>query len=83
MNEEKFSALLSLAIVPQVVDIIVREVHLSDIEAINVFYQSETYALLEKEETKVWHYSPLAIYHIWKNERETGEIELPEEGLLV
>ena len=39
--------------------------------------------LLEKEETKVWHYSPLAIYHIWKNERETGEIELPEEGLLV
>ncbi len=83
MNEEKFSALLSLAIVPQVVDIIVREEHLSDIEAINVFYQSETYALLEKEETKVWHYSPLAIYHIWKNERETGEIELPEEGLLV
>lgn len=83
MNEEKFSALLSLAIVPQVVDIIVREEHLSDIEAINVFYQSETYALLEKEETKVWHYSPLAIYHIWKNERETGKIELPEEGLLV
>ncbi len=83
MNEEKFSALLSLAIVPQVVDIIVREEHLSDIEAINVFYQSETYALLEKEETKGWHYSPLAIYHIWKNERETGEIELPEEGLLV
>ena len=83
MNEEKFSALLSLAIVPQVVDIIVREEHLSDIEAINVFYQSETYALLEKEETKVWHYSPLAIYHIWKNERETGEIEFPEEGLLV
>lgn len=83
MNEEKFSALLSLAIVPQVVDIIVREEHLSDVEAINAFYQSETYALLEKEETKVWHYSPLAIYHIWKNERETGKIELPEEGLLV
>lgn len=83
MNEEKFSALLSLAIVPQVVDIIVREEHLSDVEAINVFYQSETYALLEKEETKVWHYSPLAIYHIWKEEKETGKIELPEEGVLV
>lgn len=83
MNEEKFSALLSLAIVPQVVDIIVREEHLSDIEAINVFYQSETYALLEKEEAKVWHYSPLAIYHIWKLEKETGKIKLPEEGLLV
>ena len=83
MNEEKYSALLSMAIVPQVVDIIVREEHMSDVEAINVFYQSETYALLEKEETKIWHYSPLMIYHIWKTERETGKLELPEEGLLV
>ena len=83
MNEEKYSALLSMAIVPQVVDIIVREEHMSDVEAINVFYQSETYALLEKEETKIWHYSPLTIYHIWKKERKTGKIELPEEGVLV
>lgn len=83
MNEEKYSALLSMAILPQVVDIIVREEHMSDVEAINVFYQSETYALLEKEETKVWHYSPLTIYHIWKAEKETGKIELPEEGVLV
>ena len=83
MNEEKYSALLSMAIVPQVVDIIVREEHMCDVEAINVFYQSETYALLEKEETKIWHYSPLTIYHIWKTERKTGKIELPEEGVLV
>ena len=83
MNEEKYSALLSMAIVPQVVDIIVREEHMSDVGAINVFYQSETYALLEKEETKIWHYSPLTIYHIWKTERKTGKIELPEEGVLV
>lgn len=83
MNEEKYSALLSMAIVPQVVDIIVREEHMSDVEAINVFYQSETYALLEKEEIKIWHYSPLTIYHIWKTERKTGKIELPEEGVLV
>ena len=83
MNEEKYSALLSMAIVPQVVDIIVREEHMSDVEAINVFYQSETYALLEKEETKIWHYSTLTIYHIWKTERKTGKIELPEEGVLV
>lgn len=83
MNEEKYSALLSMAIVPQVVDIIVREEHMSDVEAINVFYQSKTYALLEKEETKIWHYSPLTIYHIWKTERKTGKIELPEEGVLV
>lgn len=83
MNGEKFSALLGIAIVPQVVDIIVREEKLSDIEAVQAFYRSETYALLEREETKIWHYSPLTIYNIWKTEKETGKIELPEEGLLV
>ncbi len=82
MNEEKFSALLGVSIVPQVVDIIVREKKLSDIAAISAFYRSETYALLEKEETKVWHYSPLTIYNIWNTEKETGKIELPEEGLM-
>ena len=82
MNEEKFSALLGVSIVPQVVDIIVREKKLSDITAISAFYRSETYALLEKEETKVWHYSPLTIYNIWNTEKETGKIELPEEGLM-
>ena len=77
MNEEKFSALLSLAIVPQVVDIIVREEHMSDVEAINVFYQSETYALLEKEETKVWHYSATMIAQLFEDER-SGNLVLPE-----
>lgn len=83
MGEEKFSALLGVAIVPQVVAIIAREEKLSDVAAINAFYQSETFALLEKEETKVWHYSPLSLYQIWKTEQETGKIELPEEGLLI
>ncbi len=83
MSEEKFSALLGVAIVPQVVAIIAREEKLSDVAAINAFYQSETFALLEKEETKVWHYSPLTLYQIWKTEQETGKIELPEEGLLI
>jgi len=83
MSEEKFSALLGVAIIPQVVAIIAREENLSDVAAVSVFYQSETFALLEKEETKVWHYSPLSLYQIWKTEQETGKIELPEEGLLI
>ena len=83
MTEDKFSALLGVAIVPQVVDIIAREERLSDIAAVGEFYKSETYALLEREDTKIWHYSPLTIYNIWKSEKETGMPELPEEGLLV
>lgn len=51
MNDEKFSTLLGIAIVPQVVDIIVREEKISDIGAVQVFYRSETYALFKREET--------------------------------
>ena len=78
--DEKFQALLSIAVIPQVVGIIVKERNLSELEAIKAFYHSKTYELLEKEETKVWHYSPLTIYHIWNTEQETGEIMWPEEG---
>lgn len=81
MNE-KFKALLSVAIVPQVVNIIVEREHIDEIEALNAFYKSQTYAMLEREETKVWHYSPLTLYHVWKSE-QSGNIEWPEEGLLV
>ena len=49
-------------------------------EALLLFYRSSLYKQLEREETKVWHYSPLTIYHIWNTEQETGEIMWPEEG---
>ena len=45
----------------------------------NEFYNSKTYEVLAREETKVWHYSPLTIYTMWKEEKETGEIIFPEE----
>jgi hypothetical protein len=79
----KFHALLSAVLIPQIVDLIVNKENVDDVTAVSTFYRSETYALLEREETKVWHYSPLTIYNIWKTEKETGQIELPEEGLLV
>ena len=34
------------------------------------------------EETKMWHFSPLTIFNIWKEEKETGKVVFPEEGLL-
>ena len=47
--------------------------------AMNAFYQSKTYELLTKEETKMWHFSPLTIYTMWKHEKQTGKILFPEE----
>ena len=75
--DEKFNTILSIAIIPQVMDLIISKEKKD--EAINAFYSSKTYELLSNEETKMWHYSPLTLYMIWKEEQETGNIIFPEE----
>lgn len=78
MNEQ-FSTILSICIIPQVVKLINDNEINNEIESINKFYGSNTYKLLEQEETKLWHYSPLTIYNMWKSEIETGSIIFPED----
>lgn len=34
-------------------------------EALNRIYRSETYRQLEDEETKLWHYGPVALYQMF------------------
>lgn len=77
--DEKFNSILSIALVPQIVDLIVQKEGMDDISAMNAFYQSKTYELLTKEETKMWHFSPLTIYTMWEHEKQTGKILFPEE----
>ena len=36
--------------------------NMSTLEAVKAFYGSETYKQLEKEETKMWHLGPVALY---------------------
>ena len=76
--DEKFNSILSIALIPQTVDLIVKNESLDDITAMNEFYSSVTYELLAKEETKMWHFSPMTVYSMWKQERDTGEIVFPE-----
>lgn len=40
----------------------VKEHQVSALEALQIFYHSNTYKKLEKEETKLWHYGPVALY---------------------
>ena len=75
----KFHSVLSIALIPQTVDLIVKNEGLDDISALGEFYQSATYEALSKEETKMWHFSPLTVYSMWKHEKETGELVFPEE----
>lgn len=65
--------------VPQNIALTVEKEGLDDITALNEFYQSQVYELLSKEETKMWHFSPMTIYMMWKHEKETGEVVFPEE----
>lgn len=76
--DEKFASMLGIIIVPQIIDIIIQNEKIKEEDALNAFYQSKTYNLLENEESKLWHLSPLAIYSIYKQEKETGELVLPE-----
>lgn len=73
--DEKFNTILSIALIPQIVE----KEKIDDITAISEFYSSKTYEMLAKEETKVWHHSPLTIYSMWQYEKEKGELVFPEE----
>lgn len=77
--DEKFNSILSIVLIPQIVTLIGEKERLNDLYAMNAFYQSKVYDLLSKEETKMWHYSPMTIYMMWKHEKETGKVVFPEE----
>jgi len=46
--------------------------------ALEYLYSSQLYALLEEEETKMWHYSPQMLFHLLENEKNTGILTLPQ-----
>ena len=79
MEQKKFEAMLIL-IVPAVIKLILENYPVDEIEASDRFYRSKAYEKLEQEETKLWHLSPLTLYHMYEEEQRTGEITFPEEA---
>ena len=57
---------------------IITETDLDEDFAMEKLYSSLLYSALEKEETKVWHYSVPKLYQLWENEMKTGQLVLPE-----
>lgn len=78
MNDEKFTAVIGM-LVEQVVHLITENYAYDELTASNAFYNSEVYALLEQEETKLWHFSPLTLFNMFDEEQKTGRFTLPEE----
>lgn len=78
-EQRQFIAILQL-IVPQVVDRMVKEYGLDAADAMRQLYDSRLYSDLERESTKLWHLSPLALAELWHYEKTTGHIPYPEEA---
>lgn len=79
MNDKSFTAVLSI-IVPEIVHRISESYSCDEVAATEEFYASKVYALLEQEETKLWHFSPLTLFNMYDEERNTGNFSFPEEG---
>lgn len=79
MTNSQLSSLLVI-LVPQVIKEIVENDHISEEQAIDKFYNSIIYSKLAKDETKLWHLSPKALYTLYNQEQTTGIILYPEEA---
>ena len=53
---------------------------LTNVEAAKLFYNSDVYAMMENEDSKLWHLSPLTLYELFEEELATGSISYPEEA---
>lgn len=65
ITKENFYTLLPFK-VSQLVAFYKRYIGGSDIDAIKAIYESNTYKTLAKEETKLWHYGPVALFEYYE-----------------
>ncbi|MBR5625072.1 hypothetical protein IKW72_08765 [bacterium] len=77
MNKNEFTVLMPI-IIDGLIAQVVKEEKISEDDAITKIYNSKLYALLEQEETKLWHYSTPMLYSLLQQEQKTGEIVFPD-----
>lgn len=79
MDKKKYESMLIL-IVPAVVKLIVENYSWDEIKASDKFYESKVFECLEREDTKLWHLSPLTLFNMFDEEQKTGSFVFPEEA---
>ena len=77
MSQEQFAAMMPY-ISADLVAMIAEKQNISHEEAIKKLYASKLYAVLEQEETKLWHYSTQMLYSLFEQEEQTGVIRFPD-----
>ena len=45
----------------------------SQMDGLRIFLNSRTHEMLEDDEMKLWHFSPLVIFDMWEAEEATGD----------
>ncbi len=73
----EFEAILPLK-VESIAELLMEDRKLSLQDALEFLYSSQLYALLEQEETKMWHYSPKMLALWLEEEKRTGTLRLPQ-----
>ena len=79
MGETNIKAMLEF-IIPRLIRMMMEKQSLTEKEALTQLYSSKLYRQLEREETKLWHFSVSTLYDLWMEEKETGHITYPEEA---
>ena len=77
MESSKFAAILPI-IAGSLANKIIAETDVSEDEAFISLYNSELYASLENEETKVWTYSIPKLFDLYNTEITMGAPEFPD-----
>ena len=57
---------------------IMSETGLDEDAAMESLYSSALYSALEREETKLWHYSVAMLYELYAEEMTSGRMTIPE-----
>jgi len=79
MTDIMFKSVLQLNN-PLIIQEVVKAYQVDDKTAIDMFYSSNLFEKYSDESTKLWHFSPLTMVDLLRQEMETGEIEYPVEG---
>lgn len=78
MNNSRFSSILTIK-TSGLLEAYMQLVGAPLKDALLTVYHSRLYKALEREETKLWHHSPLLLLDCMMNELQTGVLEFPDE----
>ncbi|TCP96013.1 hypothetical protein EDC44_10672 [Cricetibacter osteomyelitidis] len=62
--------------IENIVETIAEQQHIEPLAALGKFYQSETYAMLKRDELKLWQLSDKGLFDLWQNEIQHGNPRL-------